>query len=316
MTITCPECHTRFSLDDSRIQGPTAKVRCSRCRHVFKINKDGQVLAADLGPKAAAPAAPPPAPEPVPEPVAPGFDPGSMAASGMPPEPGPIPGEGPAHPRPWRPWLKIAAPILAVVLLGGLFWLAWTGHLGGPFKPVSDLVQRLKRKPTPPKEPAPAPGAATRTPSPAPTVVTAPPVPTPPADLTDLAVDWAQAHYQGLINDKGGGQLLLVQGEVVNKGTTPRGPVRLKATLTDAQHHPLREELVYAGTTLSDADAKTLPPEEIKGWLTKPGGRSQEPVIKPGEKEPFTVVFFGVPGNLAETQSGFQLVVVEAPVAH
>ena len=78
----------------------------------------------------------------------------------------------------------------------------------------------------------------------------------------------------------------------------------------------MREEFVYAGTSLSDNELKTLPPEEIKGWLTKPGGRSQERVIKPGDKEPFSVVFFGVPNNLAETQSGFQLVVVEGPVAN
>jgi hypothetical protein len=72
---------------------------------------------------------------------------------------------------------------------------------------------------------------------------------------------------------------------------------------------------VYAGTTLSDTDLKTLNPEEIKGWLAKPGGRSQERVLKSGKKQPFAVVFFGVPNNLAETQSGFQLVVVEGPVA-
>ena len=35
----------------------------------------------------------------------------------------------------------------------------------------------------------------------------------------------------------------------------------------NAQHHPLREEFVYAGTTLSDNELKTLSPEEIKGWL-------------------------------------------------
>jgi hypothetical protein len=146
--------------------------------------------------------------------------------------------------------------------------------------------------------------------------VTPPPPPVPAADLTDLGVDWAQAHYQGLVNDKGGGQLLLLQGEVINKGKSPRGPIRLKATLTDAQHRPLKEEVVFAGTSLTDTEVRTLPPEEIKGWLAQPGGRSQQRLLKPGEREPFAVVFFGVPNNLAETQSGFQLVVVEGPVAN
>jgi hypothetical protein len=126
-------------------------------------------------------------------------------------------------------------------------------------------------------------------------------------------VDWAEAHYQGLVNDKGGGQLLLIQGEVINKGKTPRGPIRLKATLTDSQHRPLREEMIYAGTMLTDAELKTLNPEVIKDWLAKPGGRSQERLLKPGEKQPFAAVFFSAPGNLAETQAGFQLLVVEGP---
>ncbi len=323
MTITCPECHTRFSLDDSRIQGPTAKVRCSRCRHIFKVNKEGQVLASDLGPqapRAAEAVKPAPAPEAAPGPPpsiteAPGPVPVEPAETQAPPQPGPIPEAGPAPPRTRRPWLWIAVPILAVVLLGGLAWLAWTGHLPGPFKPLSNAVQRLKGKEAPPQPSAPAPGRESQAPAPAPTVATPPPPPAPAPDLTELAVDWAQAHYQGLVNDKGGGQLLLIQGEVINKGKTPRGPVRLKATLMNAQHHPMREEFVYAGTTLSDNELKTLSPEEIKGWLARPGGRSQERVLKPGEKEPFAVVFFGVPNNLAETQSGFQLVVAEGPVA-
>jgi hypothetical protein len=132
--------------------------------------------------------------------------------------------------------------------------------------------------------------------------------------LTDLPVDWAQARYQGLVNDKGGGQLLLIYGEVFNKGDKPRGPVRIQAILTDSQHQPLKEEVVYAGTTINDTELKSLKPDEIKSWLAKPGGRSQETVLKPGDKQPFTVVFFGVPANLAEIQSGFQLVVVEGPV--
>jgi hypothetical protein len=144
-------------------------------------------------------------------------------------------------------------------------------------------------------------------------VVTPPAPPVPAADLKDLSVDWAQARYQGLVNDKGGGQLLLIQGEVVNNGKSPRGPIRLKATLTDSQHQPLKEEIVYPGTTFTDSELKTLKPEAIKRWLAKPGGRSQERVLKPGNKQPFTVIFFGMSDNLAETQSGFQIMVIDGP---
>lgn len=37
MIITCASCLTKFSLEDSRISPKGAKVRCSRCKHVFYI---------------------------------------------------------------------------------------------------------------------------------------------------------------------------------------------------------------------------------------------------------------------------------------
>jgi predicted Zn finger-like uncharacterized protein len=311
MVVGCPECGTRFSLDDSRIAGDTAKVRCSRCRHVFRINRGGQVLAPPEEPPAApledrppgqefAEEVPVPAatetvePRPAPEEVE---VPQAAVATSV---------EMPAPPeRKSRLWLGLAFLFLGALLLGGLGWWAWQGTSG---KLSSDSVKILD------KPASPAPEAKAGPSAPAPVVVTlpAPPVPTP--DLRDLPVDWAQARYEGLVNPKGG-QVLVIRGEVVNKGKKLRGPVRLKAILTDAQHRPLREEVVYVGTTLTDEELKTLDPDKIKGWLAHPGGRSQDQKLKPGDKQPFTVVFFGVPANLVESQSGFHLVVVEGPVA-
>ena len=37
MIITCASCLTKFNLDDYRIPPEGAKVRCSRCRHVFHV---------------------------------------------------------------------------------------------------------------------------------------------------------------------------------------------------------------------------------------------------------------------------------------
>lgn len=39
MTITCPECFTKFHLDDERIPEGGAKVRCSRCQNIFQVQK-------------------------------------------------------------------------------------------------------------------------------------------------------------------------------------------------------------------------------------------------------------------------------------
>jgi predicted Zn finger-like uncharacterized protein len=327
MEVACPECGTRFSLDESRIPGPSAKVRCSRCQFVFRITREGQMVAPDwVPPTEPPPEAPPPEeiPEEIPAPPPPEpAEPLPFPAREMAPEEeAAIPPEAgeaelpPPSPGRKRHWLWLPAVLLFVVLVVGLGWRAWQGDLPGPLKPLNDVVQRLKGKSgqaQPPPPPATAPEAGVK--PIAPTKVTPPPPPVTPQELRDLPVDWAQAHYQGLVNVKGGGQLLVITGEVLNKGKTARGPIRLKATLTDSQHRPVKEEFVYAGSTFTDNELKTMSPEEIKGWLAKPGGRSQERVLKPGAKIPFTVVFFGVPGNLAETQAGFQIVVVEGPVA-
>ena len=39
MIITCPECMTKFNLDDGRVPAGGAKVRCSKCQHVFQVQK-------------------------------------------------------------------------------------------------------------------------------------------------------------------------------------------------------------------------------------------------------------------------------------
>lgn len=39
MTVTCPECLTKFNLDEGRIPEGGAKARCSRCQHVFQVQK-------------------------------------------------------------------------------------------------------------------------------------------------------------------------------------------------------------------------------------------------------------------------------------
>jgi predicted Zn finger-like uncharacterized protein len=324
MVVQCPECGAKFTLDESRIPGEVAKVRCSRCRHVFRITRQGQVIDEAWAPPAEE------SPEPLPPGEEPEAPPSPDAREAAAPEPPPEPEtvvQAAAAPPPvaestgsasvahgLRRWWWLAACALVIALFLG-WWFVQGKSAPGPLKPLTDMIKRLKAKAPPPKPAAPeAQEAKKDAPAPAGTVATPPPPPAPAPDLQELAVDWAQAQYLGLANDQAG-QVLIIQGEVINKGKTPRGPIRLKASLTDFLHQPLKDEVVYAGTTLSDAELKSLDPERIKGWLQKPGGRSQEQVLKPGQKQPFTVVFFGAPGNLAESQAGFQIMVVEAPQA-
>jgi predicted Zn finger-like uncharacterized protein len=61
MIIPCPACQTKFHLDESRLPSEEARVRCSRCQHVFVVSR-------------IAPKDPPPAP-----------------VEGLPPRPNPLP---------------------------------------------------------------------------------------------------------------------------------------------------------------------------------------------------------------------------------
>ncbi len=40
MIIQCEQCNTKFRLDDAKIKGRGVKVRCSKCRHVFLVQKE------------------------------------------------------------------------------------------------------------------------------------------------------------------------------------------------------------------------------------------------------------------------------------
>jgi predicted Zn finger-like uncharacterized protein len=42
MVIVCPECTTRFRVNTERIPAAGAKVRCARCKHVFKVSKPAE----------------------------------------------------------------------------------------------------------------------------------------------------------------------------------------------------------------------------------------------------------------------------------
>ena len=40
MVLQCDQCKTRFRLDDAKIKAGGVKVRCSKCKHVFVVNKE------------------------------------------------------------------------------------------------------------------------------------------------------------------------------------------------------------------------------------------------------------------------------------
>lgn len=312
MVVTCPECGTQYAFPEERLKPGGVKVRCSRCGQVFRLAPEEEGGGPEIPLSATTPEAPaslgespPPKAGPelpgdgVPEKTAIPEEETTPAAEGKP--------EALPSPRRWR---RAGVAVLLVVLLaGGLGGLAWWQTRGEPRAWWSALKGWWPSRKPPASRPPPGQPESVGS---AQEVVRLPPPPTPAPDLRELPITWVKARYRGLVNAKGG-QLLVIQGEVANQGKAPRGPVRVKATLTDAQHRPLREEVVYGGTTFSDQELVTLTPKEIQEWLNQPGGRVKVRLIPPGETQPFTVVFFGVPDNLAEIHAGFQVSVVEGP---
>jgi hypothetical protein len=180
---------------------------------------------------------------------------------------------------------------MAIFLCSGLGWWYYKQHLA-------------TRK-------SPAPAAATATPA-EPAAGAAPTAAQ--SSLQELEIDQQEVRYRGLTN-KTGGQVLVIQGKVTNKSPQLRGPVQLRLTLMDTHNQAVSQRTFYAGSTFTDEELQNLTAEEINRWLETPGGRLQGRVLKAGGAQPFTAVLFGVPPNLAEGGYGYNLQVLQAPVA-
>lgn len=300
MVVTCPECGTRFELDESLIRGESVKGRCSRCGHTFVIRRPTATPAEEPAP------APPPEPsppeaqlqelpaaalQPGPEPQAVIPEPEAALSSPAQPEPSPPPASPPSAvpspagaPRRW--WI----PAIIILVLAGAGVAAWR------------LVPLLTQMRT--GGPVAAPPSATE--------LKLPPPPATPAELREIRIELGEANFGRLVHPQAG-RLLVLTGEVVNQGEKARGPVKLKAALLDARHREVAQRLAYVGATFTEKELLTLAPAEIDRRLQTP--RGQEAILAPQERRPFTLVFYGVPPDLAEAGYGFTLAVEEAPPA-
>ncbi len=275
MVVTCPGCGTRFELEENLILRETARVRCSRCQYTFTVRR------------------PDPLPEVAASPAADGSDAAGTAV--VPPTQGedsgpaasppdaPAPLSPPASPRRRRWALGALTLMLLGLASGGAVW-QWGERLGFGTPRTRAPLAKL------------------------------PPPPLASAELQELKIELGEARFHGLENAKGG-RLLVLTGEVVNLGPTARGPVRLKATLVDLHHREAASCLAFAGSTFTDQELASLAPEEINRWLNSAGGRTGVGILAPHTRQPFTIVFFGVPANLAQGGYGFTLTVAEAPPA-
>ena len=302
MVVTCEKCHTKFLLDDARLSGARVQARCSRCQNVFWVERDEESQETGLREEEEifAQAGPPPSGE---EADTSGlgkidteFDPELAAAKAALPKPSIL---FTAHAkRSSKFWIiALVAGFVGGMLLGGV--IMWFGGYGW----VAAHLQSQGQTPAPQvKVKAKAKEVAVSPP---------PSLPAAPGDLQDLELSNQQERYRGLVNSKGG-QLLVLQGNVKNASSQPRGPIKIKAMLTDPQQKLVKEREFYAGTVVFDDELQSLDPKEINRWLDTPGGRAQKQILKPGESQSFMVVFFGAPKSLSGY--GYKMQVVKGPV--
>ncbi len=295
MVVTCEKCHTRFNLDEHRITGPKVKARCSRCQHVFWVERGEELPdTAHLEEEEQGEAAfgaqergAEPGPQPL---ILEGESEATeeelaaqAAAKAALPKPSMLLTAG-ARRSPW-PWIiSLILGLLGGLLVGGVVMWYWGN---------SYVAQKIHSQGKPLSPAAKDAGISK--------VETVSPPLSPPAgagDLKDLEIVGQEERYRGLVNPKGG-QLLVIQGKVKNASSQPRGPIQLKAILTDPQQKSVKEREFYAGTVVFDDELQSLEPEEINRWLDTPGGRAQKQVLGPGEAQSFMVVFFGAPQNLS-----------------
>jgi predicted Zn finger-like uncharacterized protein len=303
MILTCEKCQTRFYLDEKKIKSPTAKVRCSRCQHVFPVSTEpvqepdlSSFLLSDDEPVQEEAAQPPFSPAP---PISDSGPDNQIDLSVQ--ESAFLPLEKPAASARSRLWLWITSGCLIIfILLASLWWFKIF-----PFrKPVSPAKVAEKKKEAPPVSQPPS--------GPSPAVSRSEAIPA-EQNVQHLRIVSHEGLYIGLENVKGG-NLLVLRGTVENVGSQSCGPIRIQATLSDSEHKQVKQRIFFAGVNFSADELSNLEPDQINQRLDKPSSDPAAQMLAPGKTGQFVVVFFGVPKNLAGYV--YDLKIVSAPVVN
>jgi predicted Zn finger-like uncharacterized protein len=309
MIVTCASCLTKFNLDESKIPARGAKVRCSRCKHVFfvtlpappkeEIVEDFESFAKThqevIEPGAKKPEPPPrraveaerPALEETEE--MPSLEEELLSKTKRRVEPR---GAGEEE----RPGAKVSKAekaaqkerrgpsrvfaLLAVLLLlvFGAFYL-WTElesggklspYIQSPLKKVTQLWDRIWGTE---KE-----GLA----------------------LQDLN------EYE---DTTGNASFLIIEGKVANQSNFSKRQIKVRVVIFDQNKVKIAEKEALCGRTLSPEEFKKLPPDFFKGDLAVLPKTEEDKMVAPGKSSPFIVVFRDLGGRAKE----FGVEIVEAP---
>jgi predicted Zn finger-like uncharacterized protein len=309
MIVTCASCLTKFNLDESKIPGKGAKVRCSRCKHVFFV-------------------APPVTPK---EEVVEDFESFAKAHQEL-----IEPGAKKPEPSP-APKMEVEQPSLAELEESPLFKEEF------PSKAKRRIESRGAKEEERPAAKVSRPEKRTRKERRGPSLVFAllavlfllvfgafylwtelesggklsPYIQTPLKKVTQLWDQLWGTEKEGLVlrdlnqyeDTVSNTPLLIIEGKVTNQSDASKRYIKVRVVVFDQNKVKIAEKEALCGRTLSRDEFKKLPPDFIKGEMTVLPKTEGDKVVASGIASPFIVIFRDLAGRAKE----FGVEIVDAP---
>ena len=285
MRVQCPECNTKYNLDEQRLGPGGSKVRCTRCQHVFMAFKPGMPvdepkaasqstkstitdsfedeLAAMFEHKKPAPAAKAPVDEKMLADLQGAFQQPLIESTGK--HDGLDEDQQPQKNKSGKVW-SVLFVLLALLLAAG----------AGIYFLKPSLIGLPTPDPTAPVQPE------------APTK----------EGVAQIALENVRQYF--VPNDKEG-QLFIIEGKAVNRFAEPRELIRLKASLFDKQGVEVAAQEFMCGNVVSLYQLQVSTRQDIEAALAaKVGILTNNTNVQPGSSVPFMVVFFKAPDSVEE----------------
>ena len=308
MIVTCASCLTKFNLEDSKISPRGAKVRCSRCKHVFyipppapkkeEIVEDFESFARaheeliEPGQKRAAPV---PTPAPEEEAGAPSAEEMALFEEEAPAKPAKrmrqrppreekkpsvrtLKGEKAVRKTRKGPSLVFALIAVLLLMVLGAFYL-WTElesggtlskYVQSPMQKVSQLWGQIWG-----------------------------------TEKEGLIVGDLNQYEETIENIP----LLVIEGKVTNQSGVAKRHVKVRVVIFDQNKAKIADKEILCGQTLTRDELRRLPPDFFKGEISIPPKTEADKTVPPGTSVPFAVVFKDLGGQAKE----FGVEIVEAP---
>jgi predicted Zn finger-like uncharacterized protein len=275
MVIQCPECGTKYNVPDDKARPEGTPVRCSKCKHVFKIFPEESVeteVSAGGAPEKSGEQSSPRAPESG-EAQTRSYEPEQESREATPQDPGVRTEEEPAAaPGGKRTGFRVFLVLVLLLCAGAAAALYM----------YPDLPRRIM-------------DMATGKPATPPVVRQ--------ADQQERSFEQIglTSIKQYFVKNEKIGQLFVLEGKAVNRSDAPLREIVVRAALFDGAGKEVLSGRTGCGSTVSLFQLQVLDREGLDAAL-KPGQTpdAADGLIRPGAEAPFMIVFYDPPLEVRE----------------